>query len=240
LAAAIATSVPDATDQPLVNDPNERWNVVQSNTCLFAGDNHGALYPFIHGTYRAGVIETKPTVSHLMSIVADVSSAYLSRLSFQPQGPTVSILRLTGRIFAHQDSKTLVNSDYKIRDILRLSTAAKDLVLYAWRNCDQARIGWMGGPGREGAREWNAKWIRVLQSRNQDKRALSSQSLLHDAKTLLAVDVKADLTSLLLTGLPLSTVLPEHLEHGNQTTERVRIISPLIFPIHCRPMDLEF
>jgi len=39
----------------------------------------------------------------------------------------------------------------------------------------------------------------------------------------IAIDVKADLTSLLLTGLPLSTVLPEHLEHGNQTTERVRI-----------------
>lgn len=175
LAASISTTISQSTDQPFVNDPNERWNVIQSNTCLFAGDNHGALYPFIHGTYRTGAIETK--FSHLMSIVTGTSSFYFSRLSVQPigsslsvSGPSLSVLALTGRIFTPQsDQKSLSSSNYKIRDILRISTAAKDLAMYAWRNCDEARLGWMGGPGREGAKEWNAKWIKVLQIRNQGK-----------------------------------------------------------------------
>jgi len=218
MGASISPSAAGPSEMPQMNDPKERWHVAQSNTCLFAGDNHGSIYPFIHGTYLAGTIETKPTFSHLVSAVTGTSCLYFSRLCIQGQAATLILSEMSGRIYPNQAAPEFPwTSDYKLRDILRISTAAKDLALYASRNCGEAEIAWMGGGGQEGAREWNQKWCRLLdslQSRQNDERNQSK-------------GVKTDLCFLLLTGMPLSTTLTEHLEHGSQTTERVRQCSSL-------------
>jgi len=74
----------------------------------------------------------------------------------------------------------------------------------------------MGGGGQEGAREWNQKWCRLLdtlQLREDDDNKKRKRG------------ARIDLTYFLLTGVPLSATLTENLEHGSQTTERVRHFS---------------
>ncbi|KAG8817409.1 hypothetical protein FRC17_011245 [Serendipita sp. 399] len=211
IGASIAITDTDPNDATVINtiDSNERWHLTQSNTCLFAGDNHGGLYPFIHGTFLVGTIESKPTFSHMMSIVSADSCAYFSKLSIQPEGPLLSLHSLTGKIYQNAVSDGhLMDPDYRIRDILVTSTATRDLALYAARNCDEAMIAWMGGGGREGAREQNQKWCSLLEN-------IQTRSNPQKVK-----DVKRDLIALLFTGIPLSTSLIDHIHNGSQTTER--------------------
>jgi hypothetical protein len=167
LAASIATEVVDPLDPPPAHDPKERWALPQSNTCLFAGDNHGAIYPLIHGTYLAGTIETKPTFSHLMTITTGKKSHYFTRYCVQNGNASLAFQQLTGRIYECQELERPAQFDkreYRLRDILRISTVAKDLGLYIFRNCDEAKIAWVGGGGQEGAREWNMRWCRLLEN----------------------------------------------------------------------------
>jgi hypothetical protein len=223
--ASINPSATDADETLQMNDPKDCWYVAQRNTCLFAGDNHGGLYPFIHGTYLAGTIETKPTFSHLVSMVTGTSCLYFSRLCIQSQAASLILCEMSGRVYSNQDTSEFVSSsDYRLRDILRISTAAKDLALYASRNCGEAEIAWMGGGGQEGAREWNQKWCRLL----------DSSQLRQSVENSPPKGVKTELTFFLLTGVPLSATLSENLEHGSQTTERVGT-----FSFHAHSSDIQ-
>lgn len=214
--ASISSSAPDVNESLKMNDPKDRWYAAQSNTCLFAGDNSGGLYPFIHGTYRAGTIKTQPTFSQLVSIVTGPSCLYLSRICVQSHTTSLVLSEVSGRIYSYPDSDQFAShSDYRLREIMRISSVAKELVLYASRNSGEAEIAWMGGGGQEGARMWNQKWCRLLDSLQSRMGADSSK----------ARNVKTDLTFFLLTGLPLSPTLTENLEHGSQTTERVTLMA---------------
>ncbi|KAG8756611.1 hypothetical protein FRC14_002874 [Serendipita sp. 396] len=207
--ASIATTDIDPSDAVHSIDSNERWQLAQSNTCLFAGDNHGGLYPFIHGTFLAGTIDSESTFSQLRSIASAESCTYFSKLSFQPESPLLSFHSLTGKMYQKATGDGyLMDPDYEIQDILRISTVAKDLALYAARNCDEVMIAWMGGGGREGAREQNEKWCRLL------------ENIQNRANPQKVKDVKRDLVALLFTGVPLSMSLVDHIQNGSQTTER--------------------
>lgn len=209
--ASISPTGVDANESMTTNDPKDRWYAAQSNTCLFAGDNSGGLYSFIHGTYYVGPLRTQPTFSQLVSIATGSSCLYFSRLCIQSHTTSLVLSEMSGRIYSHLGSDQFAShSDYRLRDIMRISTVAQDLALYASRNCGEAEIAWLGGGGQEGARIWNQKWCRLLDT-------LQSRPGVDSAKTR---DVKTDLTFFLLTGMPLSPTLTENLEHGSQTTER--------------------
>ncbi|KAG9055773.1 hypothetical protein FS842_001229 [Serendipita sp. 407] len=207
--ASIATTDIDPSDAVHSIDSNERWQLAQSNTCLFAGDNHGGLYPFIHGTFLAGTIDSESTFSQLRSIASAESCTYFSKLSFQPESPLLSFHSIAGKMYQKATGDGyLMDPDYEIQDILRISTVARDLALYAARNCDEVMIAWMGGGGREGAREQNEKWCRLL------------ENIQNRANPQKVKDVKRDLVALLFTGVPLSMSLVDHIQNGSQTTER--------------------
>jgi hypothetical protein len=166
--ASIALGILNPNEPPPIDDPTEPWSVPQGNTCLFVGDNHGGLYSFIHGTYLTGVIETKPTLSHLMTIVTGDSCVYFSRFCTQTQGPSLRLLALTGRLFPTDSNRNFIMKlDYGVRDMLRISTASKDLLQYIGHSLQEARLAWMGAPGHEGGREGNVRWCRVLSMHNQ-------------------------------------------------------------------------
>lgn len=194
LAASISEGPVDPSDLPPVSDPNERWNISQANTCLLGGDNHGTIFPFIHGTYRAGRIKTEPTSNHLMHIAVADTALYFTRFWNEAQGPTLGMLSMTGRIFEQGRKISISNSDYKLRDMLRISSTAFQLAKYAMESCETAKISWMGAPGKEGAREWNVKWTRVLVARQDpEKGAIAMSRLIFLTKHSLRRQDRSDL-----------------------------------------------
>lgn len=208
-AASIAAESVLPNESSTQTDSNKIWYSLQSNTCLFAGDSHGSLYPFLHGTYATGAIESKPTFSSVSSIVTAKQCAYFSKLSSHAEGVMLDLHELDGLLYASENSLTFsLDQEYQIRRVLRISSATKELVLYAARNIEEARIAWSGGGGREGARDQNEKWCRMLETMQarQDPPKVKG--------------AKADLMNLLMIGIPLTTCLSDHLQNGSQTTER--------------------
>lgn len=154
--ASISDGPTNSSGAPSVDVTVDHWQALQANTCILGGDDDGNILPFVHGTYFTGAIEAKVT-SQVTTLASGKAGVFCSRIVTSNEVTYTKIEQINGRI--------LSDPTYRIQEMMRISTAARDLAIYASSLCEEAKNSWMGGPGKEGGRDWNIRWLKAWDQR---------------------------------------------------------------------------
>ncbi|KAJ3010595.1 hypothetical protein NUW54_g2431 [Trametes sanguinea] len=197
VAASIASNKPDAKKAfPEAEDEEDDTNV---NSIVAVSDSMGNVHLFLEGSYPLGQVrigaESTPRSLYKLREYLFVHPGPSSdtATAAAPLSPCVLKLPyLTGR---------------HVRDVARVSSAARELTWYAMRVVKEMRTAWFGSEANGGARDMGQKWVNALEERQRNEFG-------HDEPYALL-----DLTYLLTTGRS-SEALMDYLGSAEHMSER--------------------
>lgn len=144
--------------------PGEELDEVDDSnvdSILCVSDNRGGLRYFLDGSYSLGTISTDTNVS-IISLYRVTEESYCVHTQLDHSGRTATSLHPI-IIQVPLLKRRLV------RDVARVSSSTKELSWYAIRLVKEMRASWFGSDTQSGAREQGPKWVRTLESRQQEQ-----------------------------------------------------------------------
>lgn len=130
---------------------------INTDSILVVVDDSGSMQFFLDGTYPLGLVKMDPDGSTVALVKTPVSHALLAFHSHMDKSLSHSFTSL----LPAEVELTLLSSRIP-RDVARLSSAAHQLCLYAYRIVDNLRTVWVGSVSQPGARFPGFKWLKKL------------------------------------------------------------------------------
>ena len=204
------------------------------NSILVVTDQSGNMWTYLDGSFPLGFVYLGFTCS-VATLDTDFDATFFVRPEMLVAGKScVGLSPISVQLPLLKERLP--------RDLAKLSTAVKDLTWFALCVIKEMKAAWFGSEAHSGAREWGAKWIGQLETRQRDQFG-SKQCILFvriagfQPKPMSAAvkepNAILDLTTLLVTGRA-SESLADFLGSGEQMSERV-IISRTVL-LYRRPM----
>ncbi|KAI0793487.1 anaphase-promoting complex, cyclosome, subunit 4-domain-containing protein [Abortiporus biennis] len=196
-----------ASIQPTRHDkesrPGEEYDEVDDsnvNSILVVADDIGNLHYFLDGSYPLGATSFGDSSSYVESIYVDQDVLFAH--STVVATPEMSSTALNPAIL-----RMPLLKQRSLRDMARLSSAAKELTWYAIRVVKEMYSVWFGSDISSGARELGSKWVKAFETRQKDQFGRKEPNAI------------LDLTTLLVTGRA-SDALADYLGSGEQMSDR--------------------
>ncbi|KZV77722.1 hypothetical protein PENSPDRAFT_12612 [Peniophora sp. CONT] len=152
-----ASIQPQRKTRELQDEGLDESDDINSNSILAVVDDSGSMQLFLDGTYPLGLVNVDSDAS-IVTLVKTPGSRAL--LAFQSHMDKTLLHSFTSLLPAEVDLALL--SSRIPRDVARLSSAAHQLCLHAYRIVDDLRTVWMGSGSQPGARAPGLKWLTKL------------------------------------------------------------------------------
>lgn len=159
LAAGINPSVREGDKRP--GEELDEKDLTNVDSLLVAVDNSGQIHCFLDGSYPLGAISLSSRCEVKTIMKNSEENTLLVHAQFRPQDTHTPVLNNLAALTIELPSLYEMST----RHIAANCSAARELAWYTMRVVKEMRKAWFDGDGQDGAREYNANYIRGLQER---------------------------------------------------------------------------
>jgi anaphase-promoting complex subunit 4 len=161
LAASMSPSLNRRT-RVTVPGPMDEVDDLNVNSILAVTDDVGHIHSFLDGSYPLGIISLGSELSIPSLFKHPSLPTFFAHPQISVDNTTVTNLQPVTIVIPLLDQR-------QVRSFARLSSTARELVWYTIRVVKDMLAVWFGSDTLSGARELGPKWIRALETKQQDQ-----------------------------------------------------------------------